>query len=152
MAQFPVSKQINGVVYELRAMDPLLVLDHGSKLVAEIAAPVTDKLAEGGKLEFSQAAFVQVGVGAIGEILKRLSAPAVRAAMLNLFEYASANGVELNATWKVHFLGKTKDMVAFLAFALEAQFGDFFVGLGEQVAGALKERFALLASRPAPKA
>jgi len=151
MATFPVTKVINGVTYELRAMDPLLVLDHGSKLVAEIAGPVTDKLAEGGRVEFTKAAFVQVGVGAIGEILKRLAAPAVRAAVLDIFNYASANGVELQATWKVHFLGKTKDMVAFLAFALEAQFADFFVGLGEQVAGALKERFASLALATAPK-
>jgi len=152
MPQFPVSKVINGTTYELRAMDPLLVFDHGSKLVAEIAGPVTDKLALGGSVEFTKAAFVQVGVGAIGEILKRLSAPAVRAAVLDLFKYATANNVELEATWKVHFLGKTKDLVAFLAFALEVQFGDFFVGLGEQVAGALKERFALLASATAQKA
>lgn len=150
--QFPVSKQINGVNYELRAMDPLLVLDHGSKLVAEISGPVADKLAQGGGLELTKAAFVQVGVGAIGEVLKRLSSPPVRAAMLDLFKYATANGVEMEQTWKVHFLGKTKDMVAFIAFALEAQFGDFFVGLGEQVAGALKERFASLVSATAPKA
>lgn len=146
MAQFPVSKTIDGVVYELRAMDPLLVFDHGSKLVAEIAGPVTDKLAEGGKIELTKAAFVSIGVGAVGEILKRLSAPAVRAAVLDLFQYSTANGVEMQATWKVHFLGKTKSMVAFLAFALEAQFGDFFAGLGEQVVSALKERIALLAS------
>ena len=143
-------KTIDGVEYEMRAMDPLLVLEHGSKLTSELAAPAIDKLSQSGKLEATPQAMLIVGASLIGEMLKKMSAPSVQAAIQDLFPYASAGGRELDKTWKVHFMGKTKAMITFIAWGIEVQFGDFFVGLGEQIAGVLKERFASLASPTEP--
>lgn len=143
-------KVIDGVTYELRPMDPLLVLEHGSRLTSELAGPAIEKLAAGGKVEASKSAIVAMGASLVGEVMKKLAHPSVQGAIHELFKYASANGQELEHTWKAHFLGKTKTMMTFIAWGLEVQFGDFFVGLGEQLISVLKERFASLVSPTEP--
>lgn len=143
---------IEGVTYEMRPMDPMLVLEHGSKLVSELAAPAIEKFGTVALAEATKDSMKAAGVAVIAEALKRLSLPSVQAATQALFSTATQNNVELDKTWRVHFLGKPKSLIAFLVWGMEAQFGDFFVGLGEQIASGMNGRLVKLVSPTEPSA
>jgi hypothetical protein len=141
---------IDGIKYELRPMDPLLVLEHGSKLTAVLVAPALEKAASAGKVEVSKAALLGLGVTVAGEAMKNLAHPDVQAAIRALFAYGSANGVELGQAWKAHFLGKTKAMMTFIMWSMEVQFKDFFSGLTGQIVARLQSVGGLPGSTEVP--
>jgi hypothetical protein len=146
---------IDGLRYELRPMDPMKVLEHGSKLTAIVAAPALAQVNKLGGVEAGPDALGQVvGVFAsfAGEALKHMAHPDVQSCIRELFNGATVDlggdkQLELAAAWKTHFLGKTGAMVKFLAWALGAQYGDFFGAMQTSLVDALKRRFASLASQ-----
>lgn len=147
---------IDGVTYTLRPLVPDIALKHGTKLAAVIAGPAVQKAVADFKVpdEPNMAMLIAPLGNLVGEALKHLDHPDVMAAVLAVFGTAcivtdTAEGykqIELSATWKAHFLGKTGQMVKFLKWACQEQYGDFFVAmLGSPLEG-LKERIASLVS------
>jgi hypothetical protein len=112
-----LQKEINGVIYRTRHMDPESVLQHAGRIFGMSAGSVLAKSASDSGL---------MGV------------------LKDCFELASADGKELRGkAWNVHFLGKQKDMVQLVAWLLEVHFADFFVE-AVNVGKGLKERFGEL--------
>lgn len=116
------SKRIGGVVYEFRPMDPELLLEDAGKLGA-VLAPAFEK---GADLMKDDADGMTGLATLLGAVLRQMDKPEIMKVVKDLMSTGTANGVELEATWKTHFLGKTKDMMAVIAFFGEGQFGDFF--------------------------
>lgn len=109
-----VEKEINGVTYGTRHMDPEKLLLYSGRVVGMTAAAVMSRTGDSG----------------IMEVLREC------------FGLAMADARELgkNDYWKVHFLGKPKDLIHVVAWMLEVHFADFFVE-ALSVANDLKERF-----------
>lgn len=127
-----VTREINGTEYGTRHMDPEKVLFHAGKVFSLMGGSVGSMSTEKG------AAAIAMNMRDLG-VMKLLN---------DCFDLAMVNGKELgkNDFWKVHFLGKQKDLVRLIAFVLEVHFFDFF---GEMigVASELKPRlFELLGS------
>lgn len=147
---------INGVVYKLRALAPPDALMHGTKLAAVVAGPAVQKAFSEFKLpegdgEMKWLALVPALGNIVGEALKNLDKPEVQSALNAIWGTAvivhpDGKEQELGPTWKAHFIGKTADMVAFLKWAAQEQYGDFFVAMLGSPLGALKERIASLVS------
>lgn len=147
------TETIDGLVYSLRPLNPELVLMHGTKLTALVAGPAMQAAASGPVPDKSKGLMVVIQAFAqvVGEALKHMDHPDVRAAILIMFTEATVNlggekELELGAAWKAHFLGKPGTMVKFLRWALQAQYGDFFKAMPGSLMDALKERFESLAS------
>jgi hypothetical protein len=109
--------EIDGVRYQLMAMRPEKVIDHGNALLGSMLAVPMSKAAVGDDAGYASA---------LASMLGSLSHPTVKAAIADLWKDAFADGVPLEKTWNAHFLGHTGRLVKFVAWALEAQFSDFF--------------------------
>ncbi len=147
---------INEVVYKLRPLPPPEALKHGTKLAAVLAGPAVQKAFSEFKLpdkdeENKWLAAIPALGNLVGEALKHLDKPEVQSALDALWGtavivHSDGREQELGPTWKGHFLGKTADMVAFLKWAAQEQYGDFFKAMLGSPLAALKERFGSLAS------
>ncbi len=118
-------KEINGTTYGTRHMDPEKVLRNSGRVFGMSASTVMAKTGDSG----------------IMDVLN------------DCFDLAMADGRELgkNDYWKVHFLGKQKDLVQVIAWFLEVHFADFFVE-AINVGKGLKDRFGELLDSKAPTA
>lgn len=123
MAIEPKSKEIGGATYVVTPM----VATKGRKVFArliKIAGPVLGKIAEAPP-EGRQAALL----AAIGAHVSE-----------DDFEYfcdvfaptTTVDGADLSKAFAVHFMGKYADMVEWVAFAVEVNFGDFFLALARK--------------------
>ncbi len=122
-----VTKEINGSQYGTRHMDPESVLFHAGKVFSLMGGSIGGMSADRG------AASIAMNMKDIG----------VMQLLKDCFNLGMVGGKELgrNDYWKVHFLGKQKDLVRFIAFVLEVHFFDFFgemIGIAQE----LKPRFS----------
>ncbi len=127
-----VSKQIGDHVYAMRPLAPDKVLQHGYALLANVVGAGIKDIGTASNLDFG--AFMGI---AIGGILTRINSDVVKAAITDVMHTAvvvkNEAEVELDKSWKVHFIGKPGDLASFLAWALTEQFRDFFVGTFDQL-------------------
>lgn len=114
---------IDGVHYSLFAMMPDKVMDHGNALISLFSTAALGKAALAGD-------GVAIGGAVMAAVLQNMASPPVKAVIADLWKDALADGKPLAGTaWKGHFTAKTGSMMRFIAWALEAQFADFFGSL-----------------------
>ncbi len=123
-----VSKEIGAHVYAMRPLAPEKVLHHGYNLLGNVVAPGFKDIGSASSLEF--AALMPVIIGAV---LSRINSQPVQDAIKDVMKtatvvYGDGREVELELTWKTHFIGKPGDLAGFIAWALVEQFKDFFAG------------------------
>ena len=118
------TKEIDGVTYQLMAMSPEKVIDHGNALLASVFGNAMAKAATSVG-ESEEALMMSV----FSSVLMNMAHPTLKAAIAEMWKDAFADGLPLEKNWKTHFQGHTGRMVRFLIWALEAQFSDFFSSL-----------------------
>lgn len=127
-----VSKQIGSYTYAMRPLAPDKVLEHGYALMAQVIAPGIKDMGMA-----SSASFASFAGLAVGGILARINSDVVKAALTDVMKTAvvvkNEAEVELDKSWKVHFIGKPGELAEFLSWALMEQFRDFFAGTFDQL-------------------
>lgn len=137
-----VSKEIGDYTYAMRPLAPEKVLSHGYALLANVVAPGLRDIGASASLEVTSLMPV-----IIGAVLSRINSTHVQDAIKDVMKTATVvhsdgREVELEQTWKTHFIGKPGDLAAFVAWSLVEQFKDFFGG----TAGQLRELGGMVAS------
>lgn len=132
------TKQIGDHVYLVRQ----LPATQAHKLLLRIGKVLGPAL--GGGLESVQSFELDAakGIGkAISELFERATPDEVDAIVKAFADYSEVDGKPLKTMFDLHFAGKLSDMYRWLAFALEANYSDFF-GVFKQAGGALAQAAA----------
>lgn len=112
-----ITKEIGGVTYGTRHMNPETLLLHAGRVF---------------------------GLSASAMLSKSGTDSGLMTVLRDCFELAMADGRELRGEgWKIHFLGKPKDLVQVVGWMLEVHFADFFEE-AVNVASGYRERFGAL--------
>jgi len=120
MAIEPKSKEIGGDNYTVTPMTAV----KGRRVFArlfKVIGPVLGKLSEG----------VNVG-DLLGAAAAHVSEDDVDYFCEAFAPGTTVNGAELQKVFAVHFMGKYAEMVEWIAFAVEVNFGDFFSALAKK--------------------
>lgn len=123
-----VTKDIGGSTYAMRPLNPDKVLHHGFAIMAQVVAPGFKDIGAAASSDF--ASFMPVVVAAV---LGRINSQVVQDALKDVMKTAvvmtgDGREVELELTWKTHFIGKPGELASFVAWSLTEQFKDFFAG------------------------
>jgi hypothetical protein len=140
MEQF--TRDINGTTYVVTPFMADEALDLGLRITKLLLPTIGSGI---GSVDLTSAVLdSEISVGRIFEMLaNRLDLKEVKEIIAKLFERVGArtdvgekamNQPAGANQWRLHFVGKTGEMLRVLGFALEAQLTDFFVGLREEVA------------------
>lgn len=136
-------KQINGVTYEVK----MLPATRGQKLLVRLGQMIGPAMAEltrdGLDAELEGSAFM----AAVTALFAHADEHRVDSALKELAEVTLADGRPLKSIYDVHFAGRMGALARWAAFALQAQYSDFFDDLASALDGAgLSERVAGLRS------
>ena len=123
-------KQINGVVYAIRAMDPLDVLRDAGKIAA-LAGPALSSATSALTSDEDSDEGVKPALGQLlAGLFGQLGHPDVLAMTQNLFNCMTADNAELKqAQWRAHFKGNIGTLLDVIVWAAGVQYGPFFSGL-----------------------
>lgn len=137
------SKEISGsnyTVYPLKATKGLTMFVKLTKIVGPALGIVIDAAAGGkdGKINFAQLMSTKVNSDIFGRaseaLVIRLDEGQIQAMVAELAEVTeiSSGGktMQLKSVYEAHFAGKMGMLFAWLKFALEVQFADFFASWG----------------------
>ena len=141
------STMIEGVKYEARPMDPLLVLEDTGRLTTML-------LASSASLEnaaLDSGAFKLVLAKLAVGLFSQLKNPEAILVIEHVFSYATANGVELGGQgWRTHFTGKGGQLAQVISWLLKEQFSSFFGGVRSKLGSLISSLGALTGSSKTP--
>jgi hypothetical protein len=139
MGREPTERQIGEHVYRVRPMMPKRIL-RTAPILGKLVVPALGHLidnAKGGKI--SDVLGADVSGLSFGAAAQALVAAWEQPKIDELIEELAAStevGLDGCSRWPLlstcfdaHFSGRTKEMLGWIAFAVEVQYGDFFAGL-----------------------
>jgi hypothetical protein len=140
MSRDPKERHIGEHVYRVRPMQPKRVL-RTAPILAKLLVPALGHLVDGASkgAKISDVLEADVTGASFGAAAQALMAAWDQPKMDELVDELAATSEvgldggskwpQLSAIFDAHFTGRTQEMLGWLAFAVEAQYGDFFGGL-----------------------